>query len=362
MDEKSILIVGGYGVVGEQAAKMLRARNPGLTLLIGGRNTRKASDLAARLGHAEAVEIDISKPEHLVALTPRPDAILSCVHDPEDSLLLGAAQLGIPFVEIAGSSDNFHERLSKINALSLSAPIMLASNWLAGIPAILSRAAAETLATVDSIEVDSLYSLEDKAGPDTAVFSDHLTRSFHVFENGKTMSRKPYTNGKSVKFSGGLSATAYAFDCQDHMTIPQATNARNVYVSLAIDSPMLTVGAAFLARAGILKLFNLPSMKRARRAIFFNHGEGAAHELVIQVKGTANDKSPKTVKISVTDPLGQSHLTACGAVLGLERVLGLGTAPIFEPKIYFPDTSPNIGGALQLLNEFHVSIKTSVPL
>lgn len=37
-----VLLVGGYGVVGAQAARILRDRNPAMRLLIGGRTLEKA--------------------------------------------------------------------------------------------------------------------------------------------------------------------------------------------------------------------------------------------------------------------------------------------------------------------------------
>src|SRR6185437_1841714 len=46
----ALLIAGGYGVVGEQAARLLRERNPSLPLLLGGRHPERARTLADAIG------------------------------------------------------------------------------------------------------------------------------------------------------------------------------------------------------------------------------------------------------------------------------------------------------------------------
>jgi saccharopine dehydrogenase-like NADP-dependent oxidoreductase len=41
-DEKAVLIVGGYGIVGKQIASILRQRHPKMPILIAGRDVKKA--------------------------------------------------------------------------------------------------------------------------------------------------------------------------------------------------------------------------------------------------------------------------------------------------------------------------------
>jgi short subunit dehydrogenase-like uncharacterized protein len=55
-DEKSILIVGGYGIVGKQIASILRQRYPKILLIIAGRDFNKAKEFAETLGYAEGIE------------------------------------------------------------------------------------------------------------------------------------------------------------------------------------------------------------------------------------------------------------------------------------------------------------------
>jgi hypothetical protein len=66
--------------------------------------------------------------------------------------------------------------------------------------------------------------------------------------------------------------------------------------------------------------------------------------------------NPKTVQVTIADPQGQTHLTALGALVQLERLLGLDGAPAPAPGIVYPDTTPQVENALQVLDEFGVTV------
>ena len=53
-----VLLLGGSGAIGHQAARALHATYPDLPLLIGGRDVTKAQRAAADIGGAEGVQID----------------------------------------------------------------------------------------------------------------------------------------------------------------------------------------------------------------------------------------------------------------------------------------------------------------
>ena len=59
--ETSILVAGGYGVVGRQLAMLIRQCHPNLPLIIAGRNLTKAEALADELGHASALQLDVEQ-------------------------------------------------------------------------------------------------------------------------------------------------------------------------------------------------------------------------------------------------------------------------------------------------------------
>ena len=56
-----VLIIGGSGVVGSQAAKAIRRLHPDLPLAIGGRDLSRAQAGASEVGGATGVRVDLDR-------------------------------------------------------------------------------------------------------------------------------------------------------------------------------------------------------------------------------------------------------------------------------------------------------------
>lgn len=355
--EHAVLIAGGYGVVGQQAARIIRQRQPTLPLLIAGRNPAKAEPLAYELSHAETIKLDMEQPRPLSGIKPR--AILATVNDPHNYLLLDAVQAGIPYVDITRWTERLQMAVSNVSAVPLQAPVMLSSGWMAGVVAVIAVATSRQLKQVDCIDISILYSLRDKAGPNSTEYMDRLATPFDVRLNGERKQVHPYTDPRKIAFPGGYTAKAYRFDTPDQLTLPDTTGAKSVSARIAFDDVMATNLLVLLTRSGIWKLISGPRFTSLRRALLYNPGSGANHEIVIEASGLDKSGLSKTIRTTILDPQGQTHLTALGALIQLERLLGLDGAPPSVPGITYPDTAPQIDSALQVLGDFGVTVTTS---
>jgi hypothetical protein len=76
----------------------------------------------------------------------------------------------------------------------------------------------------------------------------------------------------------------------------------------------------------------------------------------VTVTGKEADGTNKTVRASLLDDEGQTHLTALGGVIQIERALSLGGNAGINPGITFPERHENIDIALATLQEHGVSI------
>lgn len=353
----AVLIAGGYGVVGQQATELIRQRHPNLSLIIAGRNPSKAEPLARRLTNAETAKLDVGQSNPLNGIKPR--AILATVNDPLDYLLVDAVRGGIPYVDITRWTERVKVAVSRISEESFLAPVMLSSAWMAGVAAVVAVAASHQLRGVDRIDISILYSLKDKAGPNSAEYMDRLATPFEVILNGVRKQMYPYIDPRKITFPGGYSAKAYRFDTPDQLTLPTTTGAKTVAARIAFDDAMATNLLVFLTRSGIWKLISGKRFTSLRRSLLYNPGKGASHEIVIEASGVDGKGNPKTVRATIIDPQGQTHLTALGALIQLERLLGLDGAPPPAPGIVYPDTAPQIDSALQVLRNFGVTVTTS---
>lgn len=353
----AVLIAGGYGVVGQQAVELIRQCHPNLSLIVAGRNPSKAEPLVRQLTNAETYKLDVEQPNPLNGIKPR--AILAIVNDPFDYLLMDAVRGGIPCVDITRWTERLQVAVSRVSVESLRAPVMLSSAWMAGVAAVVAVATSHHLRSVDRIDIGILYSLKDKAGPNSAEYMDRLATPFEVILNGERKQVYPYTDPRKMTFPGGYSAKAYRFDTPDQLTLPTTTGSKTVAARIAFDDAMTTNLLLLLIRSGIWKLISGKRSTALRRSLLYNPGKGASHEILIEAAGVDENGNPKTVHATIVDPQGQTHLTALGALIQLERLMGLDGAPPPAPGIVYPDTAPQIDSAFQVLRNFGVIITTS---
>lgn len=114
---------------------------------------------------------------------------------------------------------------------------------------------------------------------------------------------------------------------------------------------------AALLRLGIWKILERPMFTKLRHSLLYNPGEGGAHKVTIQMTGTGLDGKGRKTTAMIVDSAGQTHLTALGAVVQIERVLGLQGNLTAKPGITFPEKHENLDLALKTLKDEGVIIR-----
>lgn len=351
----AILIVGGYGVVGEQVAHAIRERYPELPIIIAGRNLEKATIVSNGISNSQSIKIDVTQENPLNGLKPR--AVIAAVNDPYDCLILDAVRNGIPYVDITRWTERVREISSVLKAETFLAPVLLSSGWMAGAASVVVIAMTRQLQKINSIDISVLYSLKDKAGPNSAEYMDRLITPFTVMLQGKPQEVLPYTDPMTKTFPGGYTTKAYRFDTPDQFTLPVSTGAATVSARIAFDDASAANFLIFLIRSGIWKLISGKRFTALRRSLLFNPGKGAHHEIIIDIAGLDAHQKHKNYRATIDDPKGQTHLTAVGALIQLERLLGIDGNPPPGKGIFYPDTSPDTESALNLFKQFDIAIK-----
>ncbi|MBM7842548.1 saccharopine dehydrogenase family protein [Herpetosiphon giganteus] len=352
---QAIVIVGGYGVVGAQIAQILRQSHGDLPLILAGRNPNQAQALLAELGaHTSAAAVDVLKPNPLAGLQPR--AIINAVNDPHDYVLHEAVARGIPLVDITRWTARLQHTLNGLDRAALKAPLVFASHWMAGLASVVAVAATQQLAHTEQLDLHVLFSLKDKAGPNSIEYMQHLTTPFTITEKHQPREVYPYTEPQTITFPNGYRAKTYRFDTPDQWTLPQSTKAASVSARITFDD-RLTMGLLLgLARSGVWKLLMHRRFDRLRHSLLYNPGKGAAHELVWQISGRDAAGNPQQLTKTIVDPQGQTHLTAVGAVIQLETMVGLDGSPALDAGIYFPETAPKLAYALERMQQLGVEL------
>jgi saccharopine dehydrogenase-like NADP-dependent oxidoreductase len=319
---QTIVVVGGYGVVGSKIANILARRNPGMRILIGGRSIENATATASTIKNAQGVTFDVDDPLSLYRLPVRPDLVIVAVNDLQDATLRAAIKAGIAIVDITRWTDRVRDLEAIVAEAKPEAPVIAGSSWMACIPGALTLSAVAGLDSVDSIDMSVLYAMKDVSGGNSVEYMDRLTAPFPVLREGKMAIAVPYTEGRTVKFENHYQTTVYRFDSPDQHVLPRLADAGSVAMRIAFDDKATTFIFWLIIRSGLWNLFGGDRFKSLRRRLLHNPGPGAPHRVRVDVAGKrAGCKLQRT--LHVTDNEGQSHLTAVGAVLQTEWVLGL---------------------------------------
>lgn len=351
--EDAVLITGGYGVVGQQLARAIRLRYRTLPLVLAGRNPDQATALINELGYASAYHLDISQPVSLHGMRLR--AIIAASNDPQDHLLLAALRYAIPYVDITRWTERVRLGLALTEGKVIQSPVMFSSAWMAGVAAVICVHMARQLQKVDQVDISVLYSMKDKAGPNSIEYMDRLATPFSVRIGGKFRSVMPFTDPRRVEFPGGHCGNVYRLDTPDQLTLPETIGASTVAARIAFDSKLATASLVALVRSGVWRMLSGRRFDALRRGLLFNPGEGAPHEIVIEIRGEDSASQKRVLTARVADPLGQTHLTAIGALIQLERILGLDGSPA-TTGVQFPDTAPQTVAALAVLQQFGIDV------
>ena len=109
-----------------------------------------------------------------------------------------------------------------------------------------------------------------------------------------------------------------------------------------------------MVRSGFWRIINRPISQKFRHSLLYNPGEGGPHEVLVTVKGKSTDGSAQTVRASLLDDEGQTHLTALDGVIQVERALNIGGNSEINPIITFPERHEDVDLALATLREHGV--------
>lgn len=339
MNKKLVLIVGGYGVVGRQIAQILHDRYPDLELALGGRSPGKAAPFGSGRVHTVVVDNDAEDPLQHIG-DNRVTLIINAVNDLQDRLLLSAVRRKIPLIDITRWTAMFHRSVNKLKNMELHAPVVMSSGWMAGTAALFAKLHSASLQKVD-VHIHALYSLKDKAGPDSTAYMDRLTIPFQITEANGKRRVFPMTDPVQVQFPNGYTTKCYRLDTPDHETLIRTDPIDSASFRIAFDSKAATYSIVGLVKSGIWKMISGERFRGLRKSILYNPGTGSAHHIQVRLKGYDLNHNRVERTIGITDPLGQTHLTALGAAVQAEKLLRRPEDQPLKPGIYYPEDLPD---------------------
>jgi saccharopine dehydrogenase-like NADP-dependent oxidoreductase len=331
------VLVGGSGVVGRSLAPLLAKAQLAGEIVVAGRDPARAQPVldAVRSAGASARFERIVLGEQAHGPPVPASLVIGLVNDPADALLAAAMSAGVPFVDVTRWTSRMAVTVARVATARPSSPVVLASGWMGG---LLARVAAHLVALAgDGAVVDGAirYALADASGEDSVDYMDRLWLPFEVPEAQGSVVIEPFRDRRRVLVHGRRTSVA-RFDTPEQWTLPVTLGVQRAAVRLGFDNDFAGALLFTLVRAGFFRLVRSDRFRSLRRSLLRSSGaekrSGAATAFRVDVRGDGGAHT-----MTVHSDLGQSALTAVGALLSARWALGMPAAG----GVFFPEQDPD---------------------
>lgn len=327
-----LLLIGGYGVTGREVARLLRARQPDLPLVIAGRDPTHARDFAAKIG-AEARAVDLDAGSDLFGELPV-SGVIVMAKDAGLRALRSAQRRATPYLSLSSAAFELGVDLVQALANRGPAPIVMAGHWSAGAVTTAAVALASSFDTVDSILA------------------------------GVTIDRNAASGGKASivdfeRVERSISATLARID-GNYVWLTEPDNShsyRNLGGKLVDGKGAVSIDVASIGAR--VDAPNIRVLETWGDSTHFTETGIPADEVIIETAGVINgQKCSARQTLQLPHPI--TSLTALSLVITIERLLGLDGAPPAPGGVWTPDQLFAGDAFMASLKKGGVRVETSI--
>ncbi|HZH03207.1 MAG TPA: NAD(P)-dependent oxidoreductase [Myxococcaceae bacterium] len=330
-----VLMLGGTGMVGSRASRILRQLYPDLPIAVAARDQSRCRALTAEIGNAEATTVDLERADLGLAPGASYAAVVAMVKENTLNPLRFAQSKGLPYLSMADGAFEIGPAVARYVHRPLSAATMLASHWAAGMATLPALHFTSEFRNVHAIEIAVLMDPDEPLGRMAAEDLDQVMQNSPrplVLDQGTWRWVGEGVAARRVKNTAGVEVEAHAITVLDTVSLAAATDARVVRFDFGIAQ------SASRRRGGV------PSQ-----------------EMIIEIEGERKDGARARLRVDIEYPQGVAGLTALGVVLSVERLLGLVGGPPVAPGLYFPENLIAPVHAIGRLKEFGGQVLEASP-
>jgi len=323
--EKRILIVGGYGQVGSNLARLIRKADGAIELILAGRNPQNGEVLAKELTNAGTAYVNLEEGFDLSQFG-KIHLIISALGDHSNILRETAILNGIACITVSELADQISPTAFLSLHKTISAPIVFAGHWQAGLLTLVVKQLAAKFSRIIRIETVGLYDEKDPVGPLVTNEVTGFVGQALIRQEGKWLSVEAKNNARAIDLYNHSSTAGYPMSTLDVPSIAAFTGASNVRFDFAVGE---SIGSS--------------------------KGLEASHDLYIEIEGVLLSGEKSKLRTIVSGPRGNSHLTAVGVYLITENILGLnGRSAQKKGGLYLPETIVSTDNIINRLKEFGI--------
>lgn len=328
--DNSVLLLGGSGVVGVRAARTLRRLHPELPLTLAGRDAARAAAAAAEIGGPTgSATIDLRRDDLGLPAGASFRAVVVLLKDTGLRSLKYAQARGLPYLSFATFLFEVGPEVALYAERPTSAPILLLGHVFGGIGTLASLHYAAGLRRIDAIAIAGIVDPDDLGGPASQSDFERQARtgpSALIRRDGAWVWASGADATRRVVDIDGVEREGQAIPLLDVVSLAVATEARSIRVDLAArEAP------------------------RADRRT----------EVVIEISGEDQDGAPARRRVELVDRDVYAGLSAHGAALATERLLGLVGGPPVAPGLYHPEVLIDPAHVIARLQQLGAQIRVA---
>lgn len=324
-----VLLLGGSGVVGVRTARTLRRLQPDLPIVIAARDASKSAAVATEVGGpTTTATVDLSRPDLGLPSGAAFSAIVTLLKDPWLNSLKYAQARGSAYLSFASFAFEIGPEVAYHVQHPKNAPILMLGHVFGGVGTLAALHFAREFKAVEAIALAGIVDPDDQGGPASQADFERLGNdcpSALVRRDGLWRWVRGEEGARQVVDVTGVARQGQALPLLDVVSLAAATDAR----SLRVD---------FASRDGA-------------------SGQAPSTELIIEITGEGHDGRPAHVRHEIVDRDVYAGLSARGAALATERLLGLTGDPPPAPGLYHPESLLNPAHVIQRLQDLGASIR-----
>ena len=260
-----IVVVGGYGQVGQTICNGLSKLYPG-KVYAAGRSLERAERFSrATGGKVKPLKLDV-RGELDPHILERTKLVVMCLDQTDTRFIRDCFANGIHYVDISADY-SFLAQAEQCHAAAIDgrASAVLSVGLAPGLTNLMARHAQSLLDRADRLDISILLGLGDRHGRAAIEWTiDNLNGKYKVVQGGGEREVASFTDGRTTDFGAKLGRRkAYRFNFSDQHVLPRTLGIPSVSTRLCFDSAAVTRGLAGLKATGVLRLLKYGPVRQA---------------------------------------------------------------------------------------------------
>ncbi|QJD88284.1 saccharopine dehydrogenase family protein [Cohnella herbarum] len=265
-----IVVVGGYGHVGQSISRQLGECFPG-KVYAAGRNLSRAQQFSRSTnGKVLPLQLNIAGGFDRT-LRDRVKLVVMCLDQTDTSFVRFCFENGIDYVDVSAN----HSFLAQVEQLQAEAKANEATAILSiglapGLTNLMAYHAKSLMDHTDALDISIMLGMGDHHGKAAIEWTiDNLGNDFEVVRGDKKVAVASFADGKKTNFGGPLgSRKAYRFNFSDQHVLPLTLGVPTVSTRLCFDSVAITGLLAGLKASGMFRLLRYKPVRSAAVQLF----------------------------------------------------------------------------------------------